>query len=460
MQDLTLVGMHEDGERLLLSTASGERFTLAVDEALRVAVRGDRPRLSQLQLETERMRPRDIQARIRAGQSAEEVAAAGEVPLEYVQRYEGPVLAERSYVASQARKVQIRRGALAAATSPTLGDLVVERLRRREVDPDLTVWDAWRAEDGSWIVTLTFRVGAKERTARWGYDAALRQVTPLDDESRWLTDGDGREGRQGRRVLDARTAAERATSSRPAADHVDEPSEGHHRQEGARRLALARDPRAEADLDDLDEADLLDALVEQDMDLDQLPAGAPSLELLDSLRERRGRRVRPVPPDEDEQPDPVETAIESILASRAGRQERHDPEPVETPPSGGRATTRSESQAARPDGQGSRHPAGKALPRNGTPGRGRSTTTTRKPTTNRTVDVPAPSPPPAERTPSPAAPSSSTSGRGRTRREPDPEPDRDPTPETDEGTRTAPARKSRRASVPSWDEIILGARRD
>ena len=109
MQDLTLVGMHDDGERLLLSNAGGDRFTLAVDDALRAAVRGDRPRLGQIQLETERMRPRDVQARIRAGQTAEEVAAAGDVPLEYVRRYEGPVLAERVYVASQARRVQIRR---------------------------------------------------------------------------------------------------------------------------------------------------------------------------------------------------------------------------------------------------------------------------------------------------------------------------------------------------------------
>jgi hypothetical protein len=116
--------------------------------------------LGQIQLEGERMRPKDIQARIRAGQTAEEVASAGEVPIEYVRRYEGPVLAEREYVAGQARKVQIRRGALAAAITPTLGDLVDERLRRREVDPRATSWDAWRADDGSWTVVITFPVGS------------------------------------------------------------------------------------------------------------------------------------------------------------------------------------------------------------------------------------------------------------------------------------------------------------
>jgi len=35
MHDLRLVGVHEDGEHLLLSNAEGERFLLTVDDALR-----------------------------------------------------------------------------------------------------------------------------------------------------------------------------------------------------------------------------------------------------------------------------------------------------------------------------------------------------------------------------------------------------------------------------------------
>ena len=81
MDDLTLVGVHEDGEHLLLVDGSGSRHRLKVDEALRAAVRRDRARLGQLQIEMEnRLRPREIQARIRAGESAEEVAAAAGVP--------------------------------------------------------------------------------------------------------------------------------------------------------------------------------------------------------------------------------------------------------------------------------------------------------------------------------------------------------------------------------------------
>src|SRR3954463_3985998 len=142
MDDLTLVGVHEDGEHLLLVDGSGSRHRLKVDEALRAAVRRDRARLGQLQIENEgRLRPREIQARIRSGESAEEVAAGAGIAIEHVRRYEGPVLAEREFVASQARGVRVRRGTPGASGAAvpgaaTLGDVVADRLAQREVDPE------------------------------------------------------------------------------------------------------------------------------------------------------------------------------------------------------------------------------------------------------------------------------------------------------------------------------------
>src|SRR5919112_5393990 len=176
MDDLTLVGVHEDGEHLLLVDGEGRRHRLRVDEAVRAAVRRDRARLGQLQIEAEGgLRPREIQARIRAGETAEEVAAAAGVPIEHVRRYEGPVLAEREFVATQARGVRLRRGLGGQPGGPeTLGDVVEERLGQREVEPEDVHWDAWRADDGSWSVVLSFRAGSKQREARWSYDPSLR----------------------------------------------------------------------------------------------------------------------------------------------------------------------------------------------------------------------------------------------------------------------------------------------
>ena len=71
-QNLTLVGLTEDNQRLVLVSDSGEEFTLPADARLRAALRGEHSRLGQLEITMESsLRPRDIQARIRAGESPE-----------------------------------------------------------------------------------------------------------------------------------------------------------------------------------------------------------------------------------------------------------------------------------------------------------------------------------------------------------------------------------------------------
>ncbi|MGL5829384.1 MAG: septation protein SepH, partial [Angustibacter sp.] len=110
MLDLRLVGVHDDGEHLVLSNSEGQRFRLRVDDSLRAAVRRDRPHLGQLQIEKAGgLRPKDIQARIRAGATAEQIAAATDWPVDRIRRYEGPVLAERSHIAEVAQTVRLRR---------------------------------------------------------------------------------------------------------------------------------------------------------------------------------------------------------------------------------------------------------------------------------------------------------------------------------------------------------------
>src|SRR5690606_25512751 len=77
MADLTLAGLSEDRTRLLLVDDAGEEFTLAVDTTLRTALRGAEPRPGQLENRMDSaLRPRDIQARIRAGETPEAVAEA------------------------------------------------------------------------------------------------------------------------------------------------------------------------------------------------------------------------------------------------------------------------------------------------------------------------------------------------------------------------------------------------
>lgn len=191
MQDLTLIGVHEDGLHLLLADAEGNRYSVPLDDSLRAAARRDRPRLGQLQNELAGgLRPAAVQSMIRAGLSAEEAAERAGWTVEKVHKYEGPILAEREHVAGLARQVRLRSRGSSHTTSTTLEARVTERLVSREIDPAAVAWDSRRADKGEWIVSLAFAAGGREREAAWRFDPLARIVSALDDESRWLSEDD------------------------------------------------------------------------------------------------------------------------------------------------------------------------------------------------------------------------------------------------------------------------------
>ena len=185
-QDLTLVGLTEDKQRLVLVNAAGEEFTLPADARLRAALRGDHARLGQLEITMDSaLRPRDIQARIRAGESPEHVAAAAQTTLDKVMGYATPVLAERAHIADRAQKASVRRKAgegppgRSATRSPSGCGPATSTPPRVE-------WDAWRREDGRWTLVADYRSGESARHAEFVFDAPGRYVVADDDEARWL----------------------------------------------------------------------------------------------------------------------------------------------------------------------------------------------------------------------------------------------------------------------------------
>ncbi len=185
MRELRLVAVSDDGTRLILRT-DGEESSMAlpVDERLHAAIRGDRARLGQLEIQMDsQLRPRDIQARVRSGQSVESVAAAASVPLDRVMRYAGPVLAEREHVAGRARRATVRRIG-GDGQPPALEDAVAQWVSRTSVDPDTVEWDAWRRDDGRWQVSAAWQQGSDSTSARFAFDPAGRSVAPDDEEAR------------------------------------------------------------------------------------------------------------------------------------------------------------------------------------------------------------------------------------------------------------------------------------
>jgi hypothetical protein len=191
MAHLSLAGLSGDGKRLLLVSDQGVEFTLDVDERLRAALRGDHARLGQLEIKMDSaLRPRDIQARIRAGETPESVAQAAQTTVDKIMPFAAPVIAERQHVAQRAQRSSVRRTGQAGGAR-TLGDAVSTHLRGSNVDPDTVEWDAARREDGRWALTAAFSTGSRSGVAKFTYDAPGNYVVADNDDAGWLL-GEGR----------------------------------------------------------------------------------------------------------------------------------------------------------------------------------------------------------------------------------------------------------------------------
>jgi hypothetical protein len=210
MRDLTPVRLTGGGTLLVLVDADGVEYVLPVDARLREKLgkalsgsgTGDddqratpaaQPlgvRRKESTMESS-LRPRDIQARIRAGESPEDVAAVAGSSVDRVMIFATPVLAERAHVAQGAQSASVRRkSADPASTVRTLGPAAATRLREEGVDPESVEWDAWRRDDGRWALEATYHHDNEGRVARFVFDQPGHFVMADDDEGRWLV-GDG-----------------------------------------------------------------------------------------------------------------------------------------------------------------------------------------------------------------------------------------------------------------------------
>ncbi len=180
MRTLRLVALSDDGQSLVLAVdGSDERLELPIDDRLRAAARGDSRRLTQIDVDAgTELPPRVIQARIRAGETPEQVAAASGARVERIMRFASPVLQERARVAEQAREARVRLSE--GPPSVALQQFMTDRLRLLDTHVDAVTWDAHRTDDGTWQVTSAWRAGDTSGTTRWTFDLPSRTVTPAD----------------------------------------------------------------------------------------------------------------------------------------------------------------------------------------------------------------------------------------------------------------------------------------
>jgi len=192
MRELKMVGLDADGKYILCEGDDpAETFKLPADDRLRALLRGESgpPEQPQLDIQvTNMLSPKEIQARIRAGASVEQVAAASGSDITRIRRFAHPVLLER-----------YRAAELATAAHPMLADgpavltlleTVTAGLVGRGLDPDKLSWDAWRGEDNRWTVQLTWLAGRSENVAHFGFAPGAHggTVSAIDDEAHALID--------------------------------------------------------------------------------------------------------------------------------------------------------------------------------------------------------------------------------------------------------------------------------
>ncbi|MGK2874124.1 MAG: septation protein SepH [Nocardioides sp.] len=197
---LTIASVSRDGRRLLLVDATGREFTVDVESRVSLEPPMSQPpntdqpdptqssgssRIASMQDAPLTLRPRDIQARIRAGESAEDLAASTRASLDKIMTYAAPVLAEREHIAERAQKASVRR-ADSSAANRQLGEAVAGKLATLDLDSDLVEWDSWRRADGRWALAAHFETSAMSGTGRFVFDTAGNFVVLDNDEARWL----------------------------------------------------------------------------------------------------------------------------------------------------------------------------------------------------------------------------------------------------------------------------------
>ncbi|MFT4108028.1 septation protein SepH [Propionicimonas sp.] len=301
------------------------------------------PQASHLEIDMDSaLTPREIQARVRSGESLEDVARAAGMAVDWVEPFAAPVIAEREFIAGQAQAHPVRRGSETIAHR-TLAEVVTDRLATRRVDLDTLTWDAWRLEGRRWAVRVEYDSGSSHRDALFTYDAGSRFSVAENDDARWL--------------LGLHSASHGPQPGRRRREEEAEPTVGLNDDLALVRVVQPRvdepeDPNDTVPLDDLDD-EIDDAyaegeLAEVDGVYDIVPSSGSGLDVLydmlssfdeDSVQIYAGliraAEVPPTPPvaaDATEAAEePEEPAQDQALAGRAEAPTPADRPGADTP---------------------------------------------------------------------------------------------------------------------------------
>ncbi|SDT72158.1 septation protein SepH [Actinoplanes derwentensis] len=223
MRPVRFVALSEDGQALVLADEVGRLLSLPIDDRVSGVLTEGPPAPGTAvavlsENATPSLSPRDIQARIRSGDSAEEVARIAGVPVDRVLRYAGPVLQERAMLAQHARRTRLKT----SDSGQPLAEVVDSRLAQHGIDTEKISWDAFRRDDGTWRIVATWPSGKATAQAIWDLDKGRQVVAPHDDMAQYLC------AERPTQILGQEPAPERGGHGLPGPVRSAEPTRGGH----------------------------------------------------------------------------------------------------------------------------------------------------------------------------------------------------------------------------------------
>jgi len=323
MQELKVIGV-ESGA-LIAASDDGARFRIEVDEVLQSRIRQAVPETHS----GPKLSPREVQAHIRSGLSAEEVAELTGASVDYIRRFEGPVIAEREHMVTSALAVPTH-AELAEGEEPTsFGSMVRERLAGLGAHGER--WASWKDEERGWMVKLEFTADGIDHDARWSFEPRKQALHPQNTDATTLSkQGEVRGGMIPRlRAVSAADDASRFDSGAFTFDVADTAADDTAPQP---ELSVPRPtptpgvPAAPATNAASSAAVARAAIKRAD---EPAPPTGETADLLEALRRRRGERE--VGPASERIATVHAPAAESTVASPAPAASRTDAEPHGTP---------------------------------------------------------------------------------------------------------------------------------
>lgn len=400
---------------LIVANEADEEFRLIVDDTVLSELR----HLSKRDRDGSRVKPREIQALIRAGKSRAEVAELTDLDEADIERYEEPVLAERRYILELAQDVPVRTDAN-DDTDQRFGAVIAERLIG--LGSEASEWSSWRDEETGWMIGLDFISHDIAHRAVWTFAHRKGTLSPINPDAVTLS----KQGDVGDRLIPKLRAVDSTEKSNRfdsgAFDDSQLPLDVESEQPGIASPEAGEKP---ADDPGAPSSSVGDA-----------DAPAPSLADVNAEYERRKEiDQRAIKTDELQQVDLSQTAdLLDALRKRRGEREQHarSSDTGVHPASVSGAESSSESEeapAVQPAPEAPSDSNGQAAPRSiwsasGVTGGQRSSGA-----------------PIIDTTPEPA-PAPASKGEEK------------PATKPEQGGRKG------RASIPSWDDILFGTRSD